>query len=255
MSRVIFYCSSLLLTACAVGPDYQRPADPKVSHFNTTDIDYLSNSQVEIQWWQQLNEPQLNQLIEQAIQHNHDLAIARANVRAARALLSEGQLSALPSVTLNGEVTRQKTPSGSGTTFDSRSNLYDAGLDAAWELDFFGRVRRSNEALAANYESLLAGQNQVAITVTAEVARSYVELRGAQLQLDVARRNAEIQQRSLQLTQALLDGGRGTRLDVAQARAQLESTQASIPLLEIAQRRSIHRLSVLVGKPPQHLNS
>ncbi len=112
--------------------------------------------------------------------------------------------------------------------------MYDAGFDASWELDFFGRVRRSIEASSAQVEAAEASRQDVTVSLLAEVARNYFELRGTQNRLSVARRNAENQRQTLDLTMALLEGGRGTELDTSRAEAQLTSTLASIPPLETA---------------------
>jgi len=246
-----------LIAGCAVGPDYQPPErdDMTAEAFGVRDSALLTPAEVDIAWWQALDVKQLNALIQRAAAHNHDLRIARANVLAARSLLIQGGLDLAPIITADGAVTRRKVSAGSGSTFDKRTTTYDAGFDMNWELDFFGRVRRSVQALAADYQSLLADQRSTFVTVAAEVARSYIDLRGAQYRLDVARRNAENQRRTYQLTQALRDGGRGTELDVVQARAQLDSTRASIPPLRAQVERAVHRLSVLVGQPPRALES
>jgi multidrug efflux system outer membrane protein len=142
---------------------------------------------------------------------------------------------------------------GGAGGFDRDFNNFDAGFDASWELDFFGRVRRSIEAFTADVEAAVAVRRDVIVGVMGEVARNYFELRGAQNQLEVARRNAENQQETLDLTIAILEGGRGTELDTSQARAQLNLTLATIPPLETAIKRAIHRLSVLTGLQPTAL--
>lgn len=248
--------SSLLLAGCVVGPDYRTPSAPDADpRFDGADAAAITVRPADVAWWEILDIPQLDDLIQRAAAHNHDLRIARANVRAARAFLKEQQLDRYPAVTADGGITRQKTSSGSGSTFDARTTLYAAGFDVLWELDFFGRVSRSIEALAADYQALVAAQRATFVTVAAEVARSYIELRGAQFRLDVAIRNAENQQQTLELTQVLSDGGRGTELEVLQAQAQLESTRASIPPLRIEIKRAAQRLSVLVGETPGALEA
>jgi multidrug efflux system outer membrane protein len=165
-----------------------------------------------------------------------------------------GRFEYFPIVTAQGSAIRTRNSAfafGSEVPVESRiATFYDAGLDATWELDFFGRVRRANEALSAEYEAQVFQQRFVAVTVAAEVARTYVELRGAQLRLQVARLNADNQRQTYDLTVALLEGGRGTELDLARAQAQLESTLATIPPLETEVARAEHRLAVLTGRPP-----
>ncbi len=135
------------------------------------------------------------------------------------------------------------------------TEYYDAGFDAFWELDFFGGVRRGVEASNAELGAEEAALRDVQVIVTAEVTRTYFELRGQQQQLDVARRNVANQQSTLDLAQVRLDAGSGTEFDTARAQAQLSATLGTIGPLEAAVARSIHRLSVLVGREPGALRA
>jgi len=246
------------LSACAVGPDYETPEPPDVDAFGGAGDGIATAAQVEQAWWSQLEEAQLDALILEAFSANHDLRIARANLAAARALLSEGRYDYFPTVTAEGSVARQRNSAdafGSDVPIDAQiETFYDAGLDATWELDFFGRVRRANEALAAEYRAAAFDQRFVYVTIAAEVARTYLELRGAQFRLQVARQNAENQRQTYELTVSLLEGGRGTELDLARAEAQLQTTLATIPPLESEVARATHRLAVLTGRPPAALD-
>jgi multidrug efflux system outer membrane protein len=148
-------------------------------------------------------------------------------------------------------VSAQQLP---GATRDQRTiDSYDAGFDAAWELDFFGRVRRSNQAARAAAGAAEATLRDAIVSVTAEVVRNYCVLRGLQDQLAVAERNEINQRQTLQLVQVRLDAGRGTQLDVSRAAAQLATTEATIPPLRASIATTIHRLSVLTGQQPQAL--
>src|SRR5207253_1741555 len=138
---------------------------------------------------------------------------------------------------------------------DREFELYDAGFDATWELDLFGRVRRSVQAANAQLGSVEATQVDVLVSVTAEVARNYFELRGLQNQLAVARRNADVQTETLKITQSRLDGGRGTDFDVSRSRSLLNLTLSTIPPLEAAIQKTIYRISVLIGQQPAVLTS
>lgn len=254
----------LTLSACMVGPDYRAPDVYEPESFFGANADLVARAEPEIQWWAELHDPILNRLIVRAIRHNHSLRIARANLRTARALLDEQRFQLYPIVPVGGGISREKfsesSSSGGSATggtsggdtggFDRTQTFYDVGLDASWELDFFGGVRRSIESLSADYQAFEAQPYAVFISVAAEVARTYVEARGAQYQLNVARRNASNQQSTFELTRTLLEGGRGTAVDIARARAQLATTLATIPPLEVDVARAIHRLSVLVGRPP-----
>ena len=134
-------------------------------------------------------------------------------------------------------------------------SLYNAGFDATWELDFFGRVRRAIQADTAEVAATVATRQDVLVTLISEVARNYFELRGAQNQLAVARGNVENQRETLDIALAKFKAGRATELDTARARAQLDATLALIPPLEAAVKHAIHRLSVLTGQQPTALES
>jgi multidrug efflux system outer membrane protein len=255
LNRSLFSAALLILTGCALGPDHQRPEVVAEPQWPEESVVFLDAGETEVRWWASMGDPLLDELVGDAIAHNHDLRIAMSNVRAARALLGEGRFDQYPSVSASGEVTRQKQASTAGLNFDRRSTLYDAGLDAFWELDFFGRVRRSVDILEAQYTGSLEQARSTLVTVTAEVARSYAELRGAQMRLAVAEENASNQARSLELTQALRDGGRGNDLDVSQATAQLRSTRAIIPGLRTEVARAARRIGVLTGRAPEQLRA
>ncbi len=251
-----------LLSGCLLGPDHARPANPESALGETLLREAVSQERPmidaaapQIEWWQALGDETLSALILRAAEHNHDIRQAEARLREARALLGEEGYRRYPVSDMDGQVTRQRLAAGSGSTLQAVSTVYSANVNAAWELDFFGRVRRSIEALSAEVGSRDAERNLAFVTVAAEVARSYTDLRGAQRRLAVAERNAEVQEETYRLTQALLDGGRGTQLDVTQAKAQLETTRASIPALRAAIQQHMNRLAVLVGEVPGSLHA
>lgn len=143
-----------------------------------------------------------------------------------------------------------KTAMPGATRSEREGELYDAGFDAAWELDLFGRVRRSVEVAKAGLEATEASRLDVLVSVTAEVARNYFELRGFQNQLAVARTNASVQGQTLALTESLLNGGRGTEFDVSRSRSLFSLTRSTIPPLEASIRKTLYRLAVLTGHQP-----
>jgi len=248
----------LMMSGCMVGPDYTLPETGVSSSFSAEDEGMFSTAATEVEWWRNLQDETLNELIRRSIDNNHDLRIAQANVNAARAFLREVEYEQYPIVTSGAGITREEASearSQGAPGFDRTNTFYDAGLDAVWELDFFGRVKRSVEALSADYEAAAANQRNVYVTVTAEVARTYLELRGAQYRLRVAEENAENQRGTYDMTRSITEGGMGTNLDVVRAQAQLESTLASIPVLETEIMRTIHRLGVLVGEEPHALRA
>jgi multidrug efflux system outer membrane protein len=209
-----------------------------------------------IAWWRGFNDPKLDRLVERALAGNHDLRIATANVLQARALRREAQFDLLPVPSANASYTQSQYSQAFEPGIplsERRLKLYDAGFDATWELDFFGRVRRSVQANTAEWQAAQEQRHDVMVTLISEVARNYFEMLGAKNELDVAHRNAKNQLETVKITQARTEGGRGTDLDVARARAQLNNTLANIPPLEASMERSIHRLSVLVGLQPTAL--
>jgi len=243
---------------CVVaGQDYAPPALPVPPAFAAAEA--ADAYAVEAAWWEGFDDATLSALVARAADHNHDLAIAAASVRQARALRVETLLDLAPTVTTSAGFTATRVSEDAlgaraqEAGADRDRGLYDVGFDAGWELDLFGRVRRAIEARTADLAEAEYRLRDVLVSLQAEVARTYLELRGTQLRLAVAERNAENQRATLDLTQALLEGGRGTELDTARAQAQLEATLAMIPLLRSATDRSIHRLGVLVGAPPATL--
>jgi multidrug efflux system outer membrane protein len=246
--------SAVLLAACAVGPDYHRPEVATSDQFVGTDAARFSTQDVEREFWKQFNDEQLNELIERALVANHDIRIATSRLREARALRGQAKLDLAPTVTASSGYTKARASDrqlGPLQNVDREQDFYDSGFDAFWELDFFGRVRRGVEASTAQLQSAEASVYATQVSVTAEVARNYFELRGAQEQLEVARRNAENQGETVRITTARLDAGRGTQLDASRAQAQLSATLATIPDLEAGVTRSMLRLGVLTGQQPE----
>ena len=216
----------------------------------------LSTDPAHARWWQGFEDQELERLVDLALAGNHDLRVATARLREARALWDETAFDRYPTVTADAAYSNEQKSEAALQDFggaDRDRELYSAGFDAFWELDLFGRVRRSIEARAAERDAAEASLHDVLVSLLAEMARNYFELRGTQHQLAVAWRNADNQRQTLALTVARLEGGRGTALDTARARAQLDATRASIPPLEAAIRRAMHRLAVLTGRQPEAL--
>jgi multidrug efflux system outer membrane protein len=244
---------AFILSACAVGPDYKAPVIAVAPVFTQAAQAEFSDQSVEVAWWKLFNDRGLTELINQAIQHNRDLQAAGANLREARALYLEAGLNLAPVVTAHGNYTEQKRSMAAlnNRAFVPRElKLYNAGFDAFWEIDFFGRVRRNLEASGNEAAAQEASLRDLKVTLIAEVARNYFELRGLQNQLGVAKKNAVNQAQTLEITRVRLDAGRGTELDTSRAAAQLDTTRASIPPLEYAIQQAIHRLGVLAGQFP-----
>ncbi|MGH8200030.1 MAG: efflux transporter outer membrane subunit [Steroidobacteraceae bacterium] len=242
------------LAGCAVGPNYVRPKTPVAAQFAGAESDVYTHQQTQVEFWKQFDDSTLDQLVSDSLSANYDLRIAVGRLVQARALRNQSEFDLAPTVTASGGYTKQRTPAvenpfgGAYTT-----KLYNAGFDATWELDFFGGVRRNVQARNAELEGEVANLHDAQVSVIAEVARNYFELRGEQTQLAVARANVKNQQQVLQLAEAERTAGSGTDLDVARAQAQLSTTLSTIGPLEAAVSRSIHRLGVLTGRDPDAL--
>jgi NodT family efflux transporter outer membrane factor (OMF) lipoprotein len=237
----------------AVGPNYSEPVVHVPTEFANQDQPGMSTAAVEVAWWRGFQDEQLNQLVAEALTDNHDIRIATARLREARALRSITEFDRYPTVTTRETYLYKRLSKAAAGNAERDTELYHAGFDASWELDFFGRVRRVIEASTADVGAAEASRRDVIVSLLAEVASNYFDLRGTQNQLAVARQNTENQRQTLELTQALLEAGRGTELDVFRAEAQLNGTLASIQPLEARIVRAVHRLGVLIGQQPTAL--
>jgi multidrug efflux system outer membrane protein len=245
--------SAATLAACAVGPRYHAPSEPPVA-LAPTDPQVVATPAA-ADWWTSFHDPELDSLIARAQDANLDVRIAVARVREARALFNDTQLDQLPRVTTEATYTRSKAQQPGVTTDRVDLKQADLGFDAAWEIDLFGRVRHSVDAARADAEAAGADLRDVRVTVAAEVARNYLELRGAQARRAVAEENAGTQRDTLKLTEVRYEVGSGDPVDLESARARLSATEAAIPLLKTAEAQAAHRLAVLVGVRPGALDA
>lgn len=204
-------------------------------------------------WWTGFNDPMLTSLIDQAAVANLDLVQAEARIRQARAARTIAGAPLYPDLNASGGFSRSHSTSSSGVS--RTSNLFRAGFDAAWELDVFGGTRRAVEAAGAELQSAVEDRRSVLVSLLAEVATTYFDLRGFQQQLAIAQSNLQAQQHSMELTQQRFNAGFVGQLDVANAEGQVASTSSRIPTLESSIRQSIYALSVLMGREPGALLS
>ena len=202
-------------------------------------------------WWTTFEDPRLTSLVEQALSRSPDIRQATALLRLARARLREQEGTNWPFGGATAAFERSRSQIGVAPTADV--NLFDAGVDASWEVDVFGARRASIAAARADFTRERSLRRLTLVSVAAEVVLAYTDVRGTQARLAVARDNVANQESAAELTQQLLTAGRGTQLDVDRAVALLESTRASIPPLVAAESSSIYRLGVLVGSEPQAL--
>jgi outer membrane protein, multidrug efflux system len=244
------------LSGCAaIGPNYRPPAIEAPPHYarsqeKATDVPALEK----LAWWELFNDPTLTGLVREGVAGNLDVKIAKERVLQARALVTATRADLWPSVSLGGAVSRSRASEnvmGQGGT----TTLYNAGLDASWEIDVFGGTRRKIESAEASAQAQVEGLNDVLLTLLGDIALNYIELRSAQEQLAITRQNVEVQTNSVQVTSKRYRIGLTTYLDVARAEAQKSATESDIPSIEASIQASINRLSVLLDKEPNALSS
>jgi multidrug efflux system outer membrane protein len=248
---------------CAVGPNFKPPeAQMPNAWAGPSPLPAVTPAENDLaRWWTVFDDKMLASLIAQAVETNLDVKFAEARIRQARAARGIAESFLGPTLDATGSVQRSEasvSPAGStGATNGSRVNVtatqYFAGFDAAWELDIFGGVRRGIEAADADLQATVEARRDVLVTLTAEVAVNYTDLRAFQQRIAIARENLDAQKHSAKLTRERFEGGFASGLDVANAEAQVATTAAVIPLLEASARQTIYSLSVLLGRQPAAL--
>jgi NodT family efflux transporter outer membrane factor (OMF) lipoprotein len=247
----------IIITGClTVGPDYVRPDVPVYKDWNTRIKGDSNSKETDAQplaaWWTVLKDPKLSGLIERAAKGNLDLKKARARVREARARRGIAKADLFPTLDATGKAgwNRSSEDTGSGMT----SDLYNIGFDAAWELDIFGGTRRSLEAAEANLQASREDQRNVLVSLFAEVAINYVDVRTYQLRLTVAEANLKTQEETHKLTVWQHQAGLSDELAVKQARYNLENTRSQIPALRSKLEEAMNRIAVLLGEQPGRIH-
>lgn len=243
----------LVIAACtSVGPDYAEPESAVPASWQAELDAGLVPGAVELAgWWRRFEDPLLDELVAEAARGGLDLREALARIDEARALRGVAAGARLPTLDARAAFERrgesENTPFGQ---FVPDTDQYSVGFDAGWEVDLWGRVRRAVEAADADLAATVEGARDAAVTVTAEVALSYVELRAFQRRLAIARSNVTLQEQTLELVRARYDAGLVGESDVAQARTNVETTRSLVPALEIGLRAAQNRLAVLLGRAP-----
>ncbi|TKI07422.1 efflux transporter outer membrane subunit [Martelella alba] len=270
------------LTACSMGPDYHpvTPITPAGFHGlagdrQSTPVSATLASQPDPVWWRNFQDPELNSLIDRAIAGNLNLQQAVLRIAGAREQTLQAGAAGLPSATANARVTREQL--GVEGFLDSSQiraqaqnvdpqlasrldgltrpiNLYQGSFDATWEIDLWGRVRRSIEAANAQTQSSMESRNDALVSLEAEVARSYLQLRGAQSVAQTLQTQIDVARQTLELTRSRQRNGLAPQTDVENAAAQLGSLQAQLPAYQAQQRQAMNALAVLLGQPPGTLD-
>lgn len=257
--KPILFLVALALAGCKIGPDHRAPQSSLPNQFAHTDSVATTNAAPAdlAEWWSVFNDAQLSALMRTATSSNLDVRIAKARVLEARAQRGLSRSALWPQLSANGSYSRSRL---SENTLNGRqivqagqpleNDLFDAGFDMSWEIDVFGGARRAVEAAHAELESSVESGRDTLVSVLAEVGASYVDLRSAQRRLSVARENLKAQEQTLALTKDRFQAGLASELDTARSQAQVAATRAQIPPLEEARQQAIHRIAVLLGKPP-----
>lgn len=261
LSLVFVFMLITYISGCVtVGPDYIRP-DVEVSKvWKNQSEENINKTEALAQWWKALGDPKLSELIERTVKNNLDLKKAQASIREARARTGLAKASFFPTIEASGSVTRSRDSENTGgvttgtpyamTPYVTTTDLYNLGFDASWELDIFGGVRRSVEAAQANLEAGQENMRDVLVTLLAEVAKDYVNVRTYQARIAIAEENLKTQEETYQLTVWRNEAGLSDQLAVQQARYNLENTRSNIPTLRTGLEETMNSIAVLLGEQP-----
>jgi NodT family efflux transporter outer membrane factor (OMF) lipoprotein len=241
------------LAACAVGPDYSAPETRVPGALGAAAKDGVKAGPPVAAWWTTFKDPVLDGLVGRAVRGNLDLRAAQARVREARARSTAAGAERYPTVNATGDASRIRTSDNIGDVPGGTANLFRAGFDAVWELDIFGGVRRGVEATEAEEQATIEDRRDVLVSLLAELAFDYTQMRGAQRRASISRANLTAQRQTLELTKSRLAAGVATELDVSRAQAQVESTAADVPQYESSARRFMLAIAVLLGEQPTAL--
>jgi multidrug efflux system outer membrane protein len=239
-----------LSSGCMVGPNYHRPAVPTPEAFrdlsDKTPVAVKTASYADLRWWQVFQDPQLQMLIRTALEQNYDLQMATERLNAARAQVAITRSSLFPQISGNGDA-----QGGKEGTFQTKYNFLRLTADAAFQLDFFGKLRRATEAARAELLATEDARQTVILTLVSDVASDYFALEALDLQLQITRETVESQKDSVKLTNFRVQHGVATKLDVLQAQQVLDTANSQIPDLERQIAQEEDAISILLGNYPQ----
>ncbi len=258
MKTWIIPFAAMLLSACAVGPNYKRPDVPAPPQFRGADAQAANTSIGDLAWTEVFHDEALQALVKEAVDKNFDVGIAAARVLEARAQLGVSRSALLPSVDARGQFNANRNSSVGQFVFVRPGTNLDvsytqAGFALGWELDVWGRIRRLNESARAQYLASEEAQRAVVTTLIGDVASSYYELRELDLELEIAKKTRDAAANSLSLVQVRRDGGAATGLDVRQAEQLLYTATAQIASTERAIAQTENALSLLLGHAPSEI--
>ena len=244
--------TAALVSACTLGPDYKRPqiTAPATFQYETKDAAATADTP----WWQQFQDPVLEQLIDEALKHNTNVQIAAANVEQAAALMLQTRSQLFPIVGYGAGAQRERTREPAFASlipnYPNPASAYQAALQGSWEIDLWGRIRRQSESAYANVLATDEARRGVILSLVAQVANSYLQLRGLDAQLDVAKKTLQTYKESVDLFTLQFQYGQVSMMNVAQAQSQYETAAVQIPLLESQIAQTQNSLAVLIGRDP-----
>ena len=246
------------IAGCTLGPDYHgapavAPNSTHATSFNRAPKNITSTAPGAAAWWQSLNDPELNQLIETALVNSPDIRAAQARLRQSRAGLREQQRNELPKSSGSAAYLHAHLPSTSLSI--GAADLYDVGFDATWEVDMFGGTRRAIEAASAEASAVDADLADTHVQLSAEIAQAYVDLRDQQQRIALVRESAELEEQILTLTQQRRAQGVASDLDVERIRTQVENTRGTLIPLDTQITESLDQLATLTGREPGALDA
>jgi multidrug efflux system outer membrane protein len=263
--RALSIALAVASLALAREPVDRKPKVPAASAFHEVSPSAGTTAQPvsDDRWWSVFHDPVLDALVHRATNNNHDVRIAAARVTEARAAGGVARSELLPEIGGNTSVNRIRggfsqgivragDGAGGAGSFVSpfETSIIQGGVQARWEIDVFGGLRQKVKAAKADVVAAEEARRDVMLIVTAEVARNYVEFRGISEEIRIIERNRDAQKETLDLTRVRAQAGLATELDVERQAAQLATTAAAIPALEVARAKSLHRLGVLIGEDP-----
>jgi len=251
---------SVMISGCTmVGPDYVKPVAPEPEKWLESNEPEIKTEEADFKdWWIVFNDPVLNDLIQAAYQQNLPLQIAGLRIYEARAQLGIAFGFQYPQTQQgfgSADLTQVSKNAPNAAASDRYYSTLDIGLDAAWEMDVWGKFRRAVQTGVANLEATIADYDDILVSLTSEVARTFIVLRTAEERLKVAIQNVEIQTRSLEIADVRFKAGAVTELDVAQAKSLLKSTEAGIPGFQTDIRQAKNALAILLGKLPGEIDA
>ncbi len=257
-AAIVSVLLAVIVSGCTkLGPDFETLPAPPAETWLETEEPRIKEEETDISaWWQVFDDPVLNDLVERASRQNLTLQVAGVRILEARARLGIAIGDQYPQVQeANGSYSYGRASENAANSAGGNRSFGSAsvGLDASWEIDIWGRFQRGIESADAALGAQVADYDDLLVSLTGEVARTYVLIREFEERIKLVRGNIQIQERTLQITDAQFRGGQVTELDVQQARAQLRSTEALLPTFEVGRRQATNALSVLLGLPPQDL--